>query len=210
MIPESRILKSLNPPSPEPGTVLVETERLILRRYFASDAAAFAAAANYPEVIKTLSDRWTLPIPIEKVADFIANSGKGHDPAYPTHAAILLKPHTDSNLTSEPVLIGGFAFHPQGDVAYRTWTMGYLLTPPAWGKGYATEAIGAATRFALGTWPQLCRIEAEAYSNNPASVRVLEKCGFVKEGVRRCAAEKNGEMLDLVLLSLIRSDLGLS
>jgi RimJ/RimL family protein N-acetyltransferase len=209
MLQNSRLLSSPNPPSPLAGTVLLETARLILRRYEPSDAPALSSAANHAEVAVFMSDRFASPYTVEAAAEFIATCGQGADPHYPTHGAIMLKPNTPDNPTSEALMVGGFGFRPLQDVFYRTWALGYFFTPSAWGKGFATEAIGALVRWVLETWPRLCRIDGEAYSSNPASVRVLEKCGFVREGLRRRAVEKGGVMLDVVALGVTRGDLGL-
>ncbi|OAQ72260.1 acetyltransferase [Pochonia chlamydosporia 170] len=205
-MPPNRTLTSPNPPSPLPGTILLETPRLILRRYTPADAPALSAAANHTNVAATLSDRFASPYTVEAAAEFIAGDGKGADPHYPTHGAILLKPLEGE---TEGVMIGGFGLRPLQDVFYRTWALGYFLTPSAWGKGYGTEAISAVVRWAFETWPGLNRIDGEAYSSNMASVRVLEKSGFVREGVRRRAVEKGGVVLDVVALGVVRADLGL-
>ncbi|KAK2606157.1 hypothetical protein QQS21_003440 [Conoideocrella luteorostrata] len=211
MAPPSRILASPNPPSASPGTVLLQTQRLILRRYLPSDAEAVSTAANHPQIAASMTDRFPSPYTIQDAEDFIANGGKGAaDPCYPTHAAILLRPGTDENRSSsEPTIIGGIGFRFLDDVRYRTWVLGYFITPSAWGKGYATEAVAAAVRWTFETWPGLCRVEAEAYASNLASVRVLEKSGFRREGVRRRAVEKNGVVMDEIALAAVRADLGM-
>ncbi|HHU06120.1 MAG TPA: GNAT family N-acetyltransferase, partial [Clostridiales bacterium] len=50
----------------------------------------------------------------------------------------------------------------------------------------------------------LIRIFAEPFAGNTASCRVLEKAGFVLEGVLRKNAVKNGEIRDMKLYSLVR------
>ena len=52
----------------------------------------------------------------------------------------------------------------------------------------------------------LRRIEADASSPNVASIRVLEKVGFVREGQQREQYFEDGEFGDLVLFSLVRRD----
>jgi ribosomal-protein-alanine N-acetyltransferase len=74
--------------------------------------------------------------------------------------------------------------HPGEDVHYIQWCLGYSFAPSAWGKGYATEAIGSIIRWAFTTWPELNRFQAVVYSFNKASAGLLRKLGFTLEGVR--------------------------
>lgn len=59
--------------------------------------------------------------------------------------------------------------------------IGYGITPPHEGQGYATEAVDAMVRWALRQ-PGVVRVEAETEPGNTASQRVLAKCGFVPTG----------------------------
>ena len=59
--------------------------------------------------------------------------------------------------------------------------IGYGILPEHQGRGYATEAVGAAVSWALDQ-PGVTRVEAETEPGNTASQRVLEKCGFVPTG----------------------------
>ena len=70
----------------------------------------------------------------------------------------------------------GLAF----ETRYRAAT-GYVFARDAWGNGYATEALGAMIDWAraLGVW----RLYAECHVEHAASWRVMEKCGFAREGV---------------------------
>ena len=60
--------------------------------------------------------------------------------------------------------------------------IGYGLLPEYWGQGYATEAVVAMVAWAR-TQPGVTAVEAEAEASNLASLRVLEKSGFVPTGV---------------------------
>lgn len=181
----------------------METERLILRRYLASDAPALAKAANHASVTANMRDRFPSPYTIAHAELWIAeNSAKN------IHGAILIKPSTPGNPSDSPVLIGSLGVMPETDINYRTYSLGYWLDPAAWGKGYATEAVAAFVRWCFDVWPQLNRIEALTYSKNRASGRVLEKSGFVQEGRRRNNVEKLGVVMDDVIYGVIRSDVG--
>ncbi|MEN8169760.1 MAG: GNAT family N-acetyltransferase [Pseudomonadota bacterium] len=58
--------------------------------------------------------------------------------------------------------------------------MGYVLAPEAWGQGYATEALGLVSE-ALFHHTPVSAIWALCVTQNPASARVLEKCGYQRE-----------------------------
>lgn len=59
--------------------------------------------------------------------------------------------------------------------------IGYGLLEEYRGRGYATEAVGAAVEWAMRQ-PGVTRVEAETEPDNRASQRVLEKCGFLPSG----------------------------
>ena len=84
--------------------------------------------------------------------------------------------------------------------------VGYRLDPAWWGKGVATEALAEAIRF-LFAETELDRLWATADVRNIASWRVLEKCGFTREGTIR-----RGKMVsvycDYHLYGLLREDAG--
>ncbi|KJZ68643.1 hypothetical protein HIM_11962 [Hirsutella minnesotensis 3608] len=205
--PSSRLLRSPCPPGGEPGAVLVETDRLMIRRYLFSDAAALAEAANHAAVATNLRDGFPHPYTLAEAQSFLRRHSGTVDTRYPTHGAIFIKPDTADNPSSETLLVGALGIAPDDDVYYRTWELGYWLTPSAWGKGIMTEAVYAFSKWILETWPGLNRLEAATFSNNGASMTVLTKCGFVQEGTRRGVAEKNGCIVDEVIFGLIRSDL---
>ncbi|VUC19862.1 unnamed protein product [Clonostachys rosea] len=209
-----RALTSPSPPSAEPGTILLETERLLIRRYMLSDAPALAEIANDPEVSIFMSDRFPSPYTVEDAETFIKDLNPQHDPSsppeYPTTSGVFLKvAPTEAHHTKAGdglVLIGSLGVRPKPDVFYRTWDIGYFIGRVFWGKGYCTEAVSAWTRWMFETWPELLRIEAGRYSSNPRSGRVLEKSGFVLEGTKRSAVTKNGVVMDALLYGLLRSD----
>lgn len=70
-----------------------------------------------------------------------------------------------------------------------------------WGRGYATEAISLAARFAFDTLG-LRKVTASCYSSNEASARAFEKVGFVREGLRRAQFMSENGPVDQILLGL--------
>lgn len=66
------------------------------------------------------------------------------------------------------------------EIRNRDIELGYVISPTHWNRGYATDALGAAIDelFRLG----YCVVRAGAFEDNAASLRVMEKCGMVKNG----------------------------
>jgi [ribosomal protein S5]-alanine N-acetyltransferase len=76
-------------------------------------------------------------------------------------------------------LVGDASLHY--DTAFGAWELSYGFRRDRWGRGYATEAAQACVRHGLETM-RVARIVADVDPANPASSRVLEKCGFVRVG----------------------------
>lgn len=199
----NEILTSPSPPSEEPGTVLFETDRLIIRRYVLSDAPITAAAANHPSIAVNMRNRFPSPYNLADAEAFLRDACEPKGTSYPGDSGIFLKSDGDA----APVFIGGLGVVPQKDVYYRTWEIGYWIAVSAAGHGYATEATRALVRWVFATWPGLNRLEASTFGRNVTSQNVLKKAGFVEEGRRRCAIEKKGEVLDEIFFGLLRADL---
>ena len=99
--------------------------------------------------------------------------------------------------------VGGIGLLLGGDVHRLSAEIGYWLGEGVWGRGIATAALRAFTPWAFATFG-LERIWAGVFSTNPASMRVLEKAGYVREAVLRSAVVKDGALLDQVIYATLR------
>ena len=72
-----------------------------------------------------------------------------------------------------------------GDAPVPIGELGYLLSPEARGRGVMTSALRLVIDWALGDPLRLERVQAMTDPANEASMRVLERLGFVREGVLR-------------------------
>jgi len=147
--------------------MFARTERLLLRPGWAEDAPALAAAIADEMIVRNLS---TAPWPF-RLRDAEAFLAQPRDPVLPS---MLIFERTGS----EPRLVGscGLGRRPSGAVE-----MGYWISRPHWGHGYATEACTALVDIArtLG----IAQLEGSHFIDNPASGRVLEKLGFEPIGI---------------------------
>lgn len=83
--------------------------------------------------------------------------------------------------------------------------LGYVLGRAHWGAGYMSEAIGALIGFAFGAM-SLRRLEAEIDPRNVASSRLMQRLGFVKEGLLRQRWIAKGEAKDVEIHGLLSSE----
>ncbi len=82
----------------------------------------------------------------------------------------------------------------------------YALARPLWGLGLMTEAVRSVLSRVLVDLPHIARVESRADVRNVASLRVMEKCGLVHEGVRRSCHVIRGERVDEAYHALLRAD----
>jgi RimJ/RimL family protein N-acetyltransferase len=90
-------------------------------------------------------------------------------------------------------------------VQNRRAELGFALGRAWWGRGYAREAVEALLAFAFGEL-DLHRIEADADPRNDASIRLLERIGFSREGTLRERWIVAGETQDTAFFGLLRRE----
>lgn len=98
--------------------------------------------------------------------------------------------------------VGGIGAIAGEGIFARTAQFGYWLGESHWGQGIASAAA-AALAGRIGRERLFARLEAQVFEWNPASMRVLEKAGFVREAVLRSAASKDGYLIDTVLYARV-------
>lgn len=91
------------------------------------------------------------------------------------------------------------------DDTYRRAELAYWVTPDEQGNGYATDAAETALAHGFDRLG-LHKVTAKAFASNDASRRVLEKLGFVREGVFREEAFVDGTFLDVVRYGLLADE----
>jgi [ribosomal protein S5]-alanine N-acetyltransferase len=161
-----------------------------LRGWQLTDEEALVKYANNPRVSANLFDRFPYPYTAQDARQWL-NSQQGIE--LPAFLAI--------EINGEAV--GGIGITLKADVFRRGASIGYWLGQPFWGKGIMTDVVNLMVDYAFKNF-DLVRLEAGVYQTNPASMRVLEKAGFVKEGIAKKAIFKRGELLDEYIYALVR------
>ena len=101
-------------------------------------------------------------------------------------------------------IIGTIGFWRMQKEHYRA-EIGYILHPDYWGKGITQEAMTAVIKYGFEVM-KLHSIEANVNPDNAASIRLLEKNGFVREAYFKENYYFDGKFLDSAIYSLIISD----
>jgi ribosomal-protein-alanine N-acetyltransferase len=172
-----------------------ETPRLFLRRPSRSDVKLiFNRYASDPEVTRYLG--WPRHESLSQTRNFIEFSYTEWD-RWPGGPYLVFS-------RENKLLLGatGFSF----ETPYRAAT-GYVFAKDAWGKGFATEALQGIVEIAQCL--NVRRLYAVCHTEHRGSWRVLEKCGFMREGILRKFSEfpnlQPGEPLDVFCYSLVLS-----
>jgi ribosomal-protein-alanine N-acetyltransferase len=104
---------------------------------------------------------------------------------------------------AEDHLIGACGFSDfQMGKSHRA-EIGYWLAKPYWNRGIGTAVVRRACQYAFEEFG-LVKITAHVFAANPASARVLEKCGFEQEGYLKKHYHKDGQYLDARLYARLR------
>jgi RimJ/RimL family protein N-acetyltransferase len=115
--------------------------------------------------------------------------------AQPTNLAIEVQSET----------VGGVGLELHDDVERVSAEIGYWLGQRFWNRGIMTAAVRAVTEYWFEQF-SLTRVYALPFVTNVASHRVLEKAGYVREGLLRRSAIKNGVVVDQVLFAITDQD----
>lgn len=148
----------------EASIPVLETKRLALRAPRLEDAKSVAALANDRRIAENTA-RIPHPYRMTDAEGFISGANKAGD-------AVFLITLSDGTIVGACGIVGE-------DEAPE---LGYWLGVPYWGNGYATEALHAVVDYAFTDLGHEA-LQAGARVTNPASRRVLEKCGFQWTGV---------------------------
>lgn len=170
--------------------ILKVNENLSLTPYLNKDKANLVKYINHPEIA---NNTLTIPFPYqESDADsffsFIREKEKKTGKIW--NWVIRNK---ENNLIGSIGLMGEIYFgNPHRDA------FGYWIAEEFWGKGMMTEVVKCFSEYCLQE-RGIVRLEANVFSYNIGSMKVLERAGFEREGYMKKMYLKNEKFLDTVL-----------
>jgi RimJ/RimL family protein N-acetyltransferase len=148
--------------------IVLETERLLLRRLTAADVDHLVELDGDPEVVRHVGGKPTSRVDVEQK---LLPAFLGYDErsaGFGFWAAVE---------KSSGEFLGWFHFRPKADGYEDEPELGYRLRRSAWGKGYATEGSRALIAKGFAEFG-VQRVFAETMAVNTASRRVMEKSGL--------------------------------
>ncbi|WP_433797720.1 GNAT family N-acetyltransferase [Actinoplanes sp. CA-252034] len=170
------------------------TERLILRRFRASDAPVLAAYRSDPEVARYQS--WDAPFPLEAARLAVRNFAAGS----PTAAGRF---QYAIELADEQRLIGDVYVRLHDNLLQGE--IGFTLATAYQKKGFATEAVSAVLD-RLFRAQRLHKVTGECDARNARSAALMERLGFQREGLLRQQTFIKGEWTDDLLYGLLATE----
>lgn len=161
----------------------------VLRDWQRDDAPSIAKYANNRKIWLNLRDGFPHPYNRRHAEEFIERARQS-------------TPATLFAIAAHNEAIGSIGLMIGTDVHRFSAELGYWLAEPFWGRGIMTRVVKCVTAYAIETLG-LHRVYAEPYACNVASAKVLEKAGFLREGILRSSAFKDGTICDQFIYSFI-------
>jgi RimJ/RimL family protein N-acetyltransferase len=160
----------------------LKSGNIVLRTFNESDAPKMAELANNIKVARNLRDGFPFPYTLKDAEIFIEKYGKTN-------------PMSIFAIEYQGVYAGNISLMPGTDVYRKSAEIGYFIGEAFWNKGIVTTAVNLITDYGFKCL-DIVRIHTGIFEYNTASQRVLEKCGFVKEGVFKKAIFKENQVWD--------------
>ena len=167
----------------------LECAQCLVRNWTRTDRESLVENANNRNVWRNLGERFPHPYTASDADTWLSNL---ENLVVPTHWAVEVDGHAVGGVGVD---LGKLEFIKSG-------RFGYWLGESYWGRGIMTEVVRATSDYVMRKYA-LVRLEAPVFEWNPASMRVLEKCGFEREGVLRRSVFKDGEIIDAVMYARV-------
>jgi ribosomal-protein-alanine N-acetyltransferase len=173
---------------------ILETKRLVLRKVTKEDANSILKYLSDEEVMKYYGLE-----PFKSIND-VLDEISWYQSLQNNKTGI----RWGITLKEQGIVIGSCGFHNKVSHHFRT-EIGFELSKEQWGKGIAHEAVEAIICYGYEHM-KIQRIEALIEPPNISSQKLVEKLGFIREGLLRNYEFTNGKFDDLYMYSLLKQD----
>lgn len=169
---------------------VLTTDRLTLRPFAPADAPAVQALCGNWNVARMLA---VVPHPYpdglaeDWIARHAAKRARGEEYAFA--------------IEHDGGVIGAIGLERRGLTRRDTYELGYWIAETWWSRGLASEAAARIVRFAFEDLGAR-RLTSGHFDENPASGKVLEKCGFRATGKAELPCAARGQAVPATLLEL--------
>jgi [ribosomal protein S5]-alanine N-acetyltransferase len=180
----------------EQGSVRLESQRLLFEEVTREDLADIHELHSFPQVdeFNTLG----IPAAIEETWQFLEPCLREQQ-NYPRNF------FTWKLTQKEEERFAGIGGLKVSSDKFKIGEIYYKLRPDCWGKGYGTEAAKRMIQAGFDLF-HLHKIEAGVATGNIRSIRVLEKAGMTREGMRRKILPIRGEWKDNYHYAIVEDD----
>jgi RimJ/RimL family protein N-acetyltransferase len=183
-------MSDVRPPLP-----ILQGERCLLRALVPEDAPALVAHANNPAVARSMFDGFPQPYDLEA-----ANAWAGHEANSGEFGRIWA------------IVVDGGLIGCIGLVQAKGWLRcnaetGYWIGESWWRRGIMSDALRQVTDWAFAALPELTRVHADIFAGNEGSQAVARHCGYVREGLLKQSAIKDGVVIDRIVWATYRTEI---
>ena len=177
---------------------MIYGQRIRLRAFEKEDIPRFVAWINDPEV------RWGISqyLPFSTVDEEHWFDRMQELPLYEHPLVIEVHPEGEAEAW---IPIGDIGFH-KVDWRNRSSEFGIVIGEKSfWNQGFGTEAVRLLVSHGFQSL-NLNRIFLRVFENNQRAIRAYEKAGFSLEGRMRQAEFQQGQFIDVLIMSILRSE----
>ncbi len=160
----------------------LKSGNIVLRPLQMKDMKRLAELANNEKISRNLRDGFPHPYTIKDAENFLSKF-TNQDPV------------TYFGIEYNGEYVGNISLVPCQNIYRMSAEIGYFIGEPYWNKGIVTTAVNLITEYGFNHLGVI-RIHTGIFEYNTASQKVLEKCGFVKEGVFRKSVFKQEKLWD--------------
>lgn len=168
------------------------TQMVKLRPLQLTDIVRLAELANNKNISANLRDAFPYPYSQNDAKVFIEN-------------CLMQNPTKTFAIEYQGEYVGNIGFLKGTDIYSKSAEIGYFLGEPYWNKGIMSLAVDLATKYGFEAL-DIERIHTGVFDYNFASQRVLEKCGFTKEGIFKKAICKHGKLHDEIRYAKLKNE----